>query len=79
MSDAREQLANYAHEAWSGWMRYMFGKGTLNDDGSLTLPQWAVGRWQRQMTTKYLDLPETEKQSDRDEADRMLSIVEGMP
>jgi hypothetical protein len=22
----REELAAYAHEAWSGWMRYMFSK-----------------------------------------------------
>jgi hypothetical protein len=82
MSDVREQLADYAHEAWSGWMTYLFSKcapGTDGDefaDGSLVIPPWAVERWKRQAATAYTDLPEPEKESDREEADRMLAIVE---
>ena len=71
----REYLSEYAHEAWSGWMIYMFSKMTLNEDGTATMPKWAVDRWTRQMNTRYFDMPEAEKESDRDEADRMLSIV----
>lgn len=71
----REALAAYAHDAWSGWMRYMWSKATANADGTITLPLWAVERWQRQMTTAYADLPESEKASDRKEADQMLAIV----
>lgn len=71
----RESLSEYAHEAWSGWMIYMFSKMTLNDDGTATMPKWAVERWTRQMNTKYSELPESEKDSDRDEADRILSII----
>jgi len=72
MYDLREQLAEYAHTAL--W-RYAFAKGTVNEDGSITLPAWAVKRWTRQMRTPYAELPESEKISDRDEADKILEIV----
>lgn len=71
----RESLAAYAHDAWSGWMQYLFSKSTRNDDGTMTIPAWAVERWTRQMTTAYTDLPEDEKKSDRAEADQMLAIL----
>jgi hypothetical protein len=74
MNDVREQLAAYAHEAWSGWMRYLFEKSQANPDGTVTIPAWAVDRWRRQMDTPYAALPEAEKASDRAEADRMLAI-----
>ena len=76
-NDVREQLADYAHDAWSGWMKYLFSKCHVNQDGSVTVPAWAVERWTRQMNTPYAELPEGEKESDRKEADRMLRIVEG--
>ena len=75
MIDIRESLSEYAHEAWSGWMKYMFSKMTMNNDGTATMPKWAVERWTRQMNKKYADLPEDEKNSDRDEADRILDIM----
>ena len=70
----REALAAYAHEAWSGWMRYMFAKCNHTGVG-LAIPDALVERWTRQMNTAYADLPENEKQSDRKEADEMLAIV----
>lgn len=73
----REQLAAYAHEAWAGWMRYLFDKAEINADGTATIPTWAVERWQRQMQTPYAELPEAEKASDRAEADKMLRILAG--
>jgi len=75
----REALAAYAHEAWSGWMRYMWSKSAPNADGSLTIPAWAVLRWERQMNTAYTDLPESERESDRKEADAILVIVAQEP
>lgn len=74
--ELREALAAYAHEAWSGWMNYQFSKAPLNDDGSWTMPAYFVERWHRQMTTKFSQLPESEKASDRDEADKILAILE---
>lgn len=83
----RETLAEYAHDAWTGWMKYMFEKGVLLNDKGMTpepgeparlmLPTWSVERWQRQMNTEFSALPESEKESDRAEADRMLAIVHG--
>lgn len=72
----REALAAYSHDsAWGGWMRYMISKGALNEDGTWTMPVWAVERWTRQMNTPYADLPELEKESDRAEADKMIAIM----
>lgn len=77
MSDElREALAAYAHEAWSGWMMYLFGKGERGADGTWIMPKWAFDRWLRQATALYSELPESEKDSDRAEADKMLAIVQ---
>lgn len=73
----REKLANLCHEQWSGWVRYMFSKGTFNDDGTWTMPAWAVERWKRQMETPYAELSESEQNSDRNEADKFLSVLVG--
>lgn len=72
----RELLANYAHEAWSGWMDYLFGKCTVNRQGDCVIPCELYKRWYRQLTTPYADLPNNEKESDRYEADRMIEIYE---
>jgi hypothetical protein len=71
----RENLAAYAHKTWCGWMRYMFSKSQRNIDGTITIPKWAVDRWDRQCNTPYDLLPEEEKVSDRDEADQILFII----
>jgi len=75
----REALAEYAHDAWSGWMKYLFEKCDVTGNTYAAIPVWAVRRWRRQMNTPYADLPEEEKQSDREEADKMLAIMTGRP
>lgn len=90
MNEIREKLAQYSHDsAWSGWMKYMFSKGYYKpleitqgqgkQDGvqqCWVMPRYLVERWQRQMDTLYVDLPESEKESDRAEADKMLAILD---
>ncbi len=71
----REKLAEYAHEAWLRWMRYLFSKSIVNSDGFVTIPASLVKRWARQMNTDYLMLLNSEQQSDILEADKMLSIM----
>ncbi len=71
-----EELAAYAHDAWSGWMSYMFSKGTAGEDGSMVIPKWAVDRWGRQAATASSEVPAEEKASDRAEAAKMQSIVD---
>ena len=71
----REELANLAHERWSHWMRYMFQQGRRNPDGTWMMPADKAARWTRQMVTPYADLPESEKDSDRIEAEKIFEII----
>ena len=71
----REALAAQAHDSWAGWMKYLFSKSTKNADGTVTIPAWAVERWERQAATGYAWLSEDEKKSDREEADKYLAIM----
>lgn len=71
----REQLAALAHEQWSGWMRYLFGKCTYPGPSGVRMPSEWAERWMRQMNTPYAELSEAEKESDRLEADRVLDLV----
>jgi hypothetical protein len=73
----REDLADLCHEQWSGWMRYLFRFGIQNDDGTFTIGADQVTRWQRQMQTCYADLSESEKESDRKEADKFYHRIFG--
>ena len=70
-----EALAHYAHLTWSGWIKYMFSKATKQSDGTLIIPAWAVERWSRQAETDYHLLSEQEKDSDRDEARKIIEIL----
>jgi hypothetical protein len=75
-AEVTEKLAALAHEQWSGWMKYMFSKCQSGvPTGTVEIPPDLVSRWQRQMLTPYAELPESEKQSDRDEATRMLKTL----
>lgn len=71
----RERMAAAQHTIWAHWMGHLFAQGTLNEDGSWTMPKEKVEQWQRQMATDFADLSEDEKQSDRDQVDKMLDAV----
>jgi hypothetical protein len=73
--ELHERLAALAHSQWSGWMTYLFKLSTWNADGSLTIPPDSAARWKRQASTPYHELPEAEKQSDREEAERVLRAM----
>lgn len=73
----REKLAAYAHKAWSGWIMYMFDKCVSGQDGTLIIPKEFVERWYRQASTGYVGLPEDEKKSDREEADKITDVFCG--
>lgn len=74
-----EALASLAHEQWAGWMRHVFKKCARNDDGTMTIPKWAVDAWVRQVVTPYALLDEREQEMDRVEARRMIAVYEGKP
>ncbi len=78
----KEELSKLCHEQWSNWMKYLFSK--CKDEwhpiyrfktGNLIIPKEFVDRWTRQMNTEYKDLSEEEKESDRKEADKFLTII----
>lgn len=57
-------------------MRYQFSVGTFNEDGTWTMPADKVKHWQRQVDTPYAQLTEREKDSDREQADKILEMIE---
>ena len=73
------KLANLIHEIWSHWMIYLFSRCAFiqdkKDSDKYVIPTHLVQRWTRQIKTKYSDLPEHEKQSDRDQADKIISVI----
>jgi len=71
----KETLSDLCHQMWSGWMEYLFTKCITNENGSLTIPQEFVERWARQIDTCYEKLSEEEKNSDRIEAYRIITIL----
>ncbi len=83
-TELREALAEYSHEAWSGWMVYMFERGGVRKEIEYENGRWVTvwimapekyDRWQRQMSTPYATLSDAEKTSDRAEADKMMAIA----
>jgi len=50
-----EAVAALAHRQWASWARYMLDNITEEN----------IARWQKQIDTNYMDLPETQKDSDR--------------
>jgi hypothetical protein len=71
-----ERLAAIEHERWSHWQRYMHGKATKQEDGSLLIPADLVERWEKQIATDYADLPADEQESDKEQVERYLPIIE---
>ena len=71
----REQLAEVQHEIWACWMSYLFRISIQNEDGTYTIPADKVEQWKRQIQTLYSELSEQEKEGDREQADKVLSIL----
>ena len=73
----REALAALAHQSWSGWMNHLFLCSFKPDkDGNVTIPGSFAADWNNQLRTQYCDLSEDEKESDREEADKVLAILD---
>jgi hypothetical protein len=79
MNDLIEQIAAVQHEIWVHWMRFLFACGELRQDGSVVIPPEKVARWQSQMDRAYSDLSESEKASDRDQALKVMQVIQSIP
>ena len=72
----REALAEVSHEIWAHWMRYLFSKCHKLENGDQAIPYGSVVRWTLQAETPYADLTEREKDSDREQADKILLVLD---
>lgn len=70
-----KRLAEEAHVVWSEWMTLQFDRCSIEEDGRVLIPNYYVQRWNRQRTTQFSQLPETEQKSDYEIGDRFLQIV----
>jgi hypothetical protein len=70
-----EELAAVEHERWSHWQRYVHSKCVRQGDGSLLLPADLVARWEKQIDTKYADLDDKERESDREQVRKYLPLI----
>jgi len=77
-ANLREELADWQHAIWAHWMSYLFGVCQHNEDGSVTIPADKVERWMRQQVTPYSALTEEERESDREQADKILAVLQPM-
>jgi len=68
----REVIAAVQHEIWSHWMKHLFNTGYLASYGDFVIAASDVRRWKRQMNTPYSELAEKEKDSDREQADKVM-------
>lgn len=78
-----EILAKFIHDiTWSGWMKYQksleIGRHYYDETAKhilITHETANIDRWERQMNTAYVDLPEKEKESDRELARKLWEVI----
>lgn len=63
-----EELAELEHIQWVQWTDYMMTNYTSKN----------IERWKRQVKTPYRELSEKEKDSDREWAQKVISIIRGI-
>ncbi len=72
-----ERDAAIQHDIWSHWMKYFFScvekyVDLPNKCVGTSINDEKVARWMKQMNTKYADLTEEEKESDRNIVRRFI-------
>jgi hypothetical protein len=75
LDELMERLADIEHARWSHWQKYMHGKAAKQPDGSLLIPPELVKQWEKQLATPYSELPEKEKESDREQVRKYLPVI----
>lgn len=70
-----EQLSEIEHQRWAHWQRYVHSNSIRQPDGSLMIPADLVRRWEHQIATPYSNLSEREKDSDREQVHKYLSLI----
>jgi hypothetical protein len=75
LDDLTEELASIEYKRRSHWQRYLHSNGVAQPDGSLLLPADLVNKWERLIATKYENLTEEEKESDREQVEKYLPLL----
>ncbi len=82
-----EELSDLMHQIWTGWMEYLFtkcetvtvvqhhGMDRSQEVVLCSLPSDSELHWRRQMMTRYADLSDKEKGSDREQALKVLHLL----
>jgi hypothetical protein len=70
-----EDLAAAEHSRWAHWQRYVHDQCERLSDGRLVIPSDLVIRWEKQIETPYDRLSEEEKESDREQVEKVLPIL----
>lgn len=71
-----EELAAIEHRRWAHWQQYLHEQCERLSDGRLAIPRALAERWEIQIHTPYEQLSEKEKQSDRDQVQKSLLVLE---
>ena len=70
-----EELAAVEHVRWAHWQKYVHDQCDRLPDGRLAIPAELVRRWEKQIETLYAQLSDQEKDSDREQVERVLPIL----
>jgi len=80
----RERIAKFIHEdLWAHWMKYLWkcceevrAESNGSRVGEMVIPPDKANRWWRQMNTDYEELPDVEKVSDVQLADKLMRLTD---
>jgi hypothetical protein len=77
-----EKLAKLEHDQWANWMKHFFSTCPIEDSNDndgiviLKISKEKYHQWLRQINTPYEALSESEKNSDREWAQKVLEIID---
>lgn len=74
-NELREKLSAFQHDIWAHWMEHLFSMSQESSDGEFIISKKYAERWKRQLRTAYENLSEGEKESDREQADKVLALL----
>ncbi len=79
MNELIEKLAAIEHERWADWQQHMHSQMTYcASDDTMKIPAEYINRWDRQISTLYAELSETEKEKDREQVLRYWPLIEAL-
>ncbi len=71
-----ETAAAMEHERWANWQKYCHAK--ILENGGIIPKPYPFTHWERQIATSYEELSELEKESDRNEVRKYLSLIRSL-